>query len=82
MVSLLDFLRAIRRPYLVNSAKGSSAAARRVPAAAAGSLDAWRQVTALTDEERDEIEFQVRLTIKRCLARIRELEEGEAGESG
>lgn len=53
-----------------------------MPAAAAGSLDAWRQVTALTDEERDEIEFQVRLTIKRCLARIRELEEGEAGESG
>lgn len=34
-------------------------------------------MTSLSDKERDEIEFQVKLMIKRCLARIKELEKGE-----
>jgi len=42
-------------------------------------LESWKGVTGLTDKERDEIEFQVKVMIKRCLARIKELEKGEEG---
>lgn len=34
-------------------------------------------MTALTESERDEVDFQVKLVIKQCLARVQELERGE-----
>jgi syntaxin 18 len=43
-------------------------------------LQSWKGVTSLTNKERDEIEFQVKVMIKRCLARIKELEKGEESE--
>jgi syntaxin 18 len=42
-------------------------------------LAAWKGVTSLSDKERDEIEFQVKVMVKRCLGRIQELEKGEEG---
>lgn len=45
-----------------------------------GALELWKGVTSLSDKERDEIEFQVKIMIKRCLGRMKELEKGEEGE--
>lgn len=46
-----------------------------------GALESWKGVKSLNDKERDEIEFQVKVMIKRCLGRIKELEKGEEGEA-
>lgn len=79
VASIFDFLHTIRRPYLASS---SAPSRRNATAEADGkhTLDTWRGVNSLTDKERDEIDFQVKMTIKKCLARIKELEEGENGE--
>ena len=33
--------------------------------------------SSLTESERDEVDFQVKLVIKQCLSRVQELERGE-----
>lgn len=79
IVSINDFQRAIRKPYLATTTSSAARPQSRNSGndGSKNPLDAWRGVQNLTDKERDEIEFQVKITIKRCLGRIKELEEGE-----
>ncbi|MCO5565664.1 hypothetical protein L7F22_019338 [Adiantum nelumboides] len=78
IVSINDFQRAIRKPYLATTTSSARPQSRAsANDSSKNSLDSWRGVQNLNDKERDEIEFQVKITIKRCLARIKELEEGE-----
>ena len=37
----------------------------------------WQGASSLTESERDEVDFQVKLVIKQCLSRVQELERGE-----
>lgn len=80
IASVVDFLQSIRRAYLSLDA-GPSIRSKAAERGDHGALDAWKGVTSLTDKERDEIEFQVKVMIKRCLGRIQELEKGEEGKS-
>ena len=82
IVSLDAFLRGIRKPYLSSSSALGGARKESNQTKGASSLESWKGVDRLSDKERDEIEFQVRVVIKRSLARIKELEAGEEGESG
>lgn len=77
--AVIEFLQSIRRPYL----SADNSIGRRPDSSQKGSddpLQFWKGVSSLTDKERDEIEFQVKVMIKRCLGRIKELEKGEEGE--
>lgn len=42
-----------------------------------GALAKWQHTSSLTEAERDEVDFQVQLIIKKCLDRVQELEHGE-----
>lgn len=42
-----------------------------------GTFARWNRITSLTEAERDEVDFQVKLVIKQCLSRVNELERGE-----
>lgn len=75
---MVEFLQSIRRPYL-STESGSGRRKRDGEMEGKDALESWKGVTGLTDKERDEIEFQVKVMIKRCLARIKELEKGEEG---
>lgn len=37
----------------------------------------WQGASSLTESERDEVDFQVKLLVKQCLSRVQELERGE-----
>lgn len=88
IVSLLGFLYAIRRKYL---ALGNKSRAHHIregqqgadsPADQDGVEDSafakWKAFTgSLSDTQRDEIDFQVKVVIKRCLESIKELEAAE-----
>lgn len=85
IASLYAFLAAIRRPYL-DVISSSRRLADRIDSDAGPSDDdrqtddtfaKWQHIQTLTDTERDEIDFQVKLVIKQCLERVQELERGE-----
>lgn len=78
-MSVVDFLQSIRRAYLSIDG-GSSVRSKSAERVDKSALDSWKGVTSLSDKERDEIEFQVKVMIKRCLGRVKELEKGEEGE--
>ena len=71
----------IRRPYLDVASKGRRAPESHEAANEDGSSqDAfarWQRTTSLSEAERDEVDFQVKLVIKQCLSRVNELERGE-----
>ncbi|KAL4400987.1 SNARE complex protein [Malassezia pachydermatis] len=81
IASLYAFLAMIRRPYLDVASKGRRAPESHEAANEAGSSqDAfarWQRTTSLSEAERDEVDFQVKLVIKQCLSRVNELERGE-----
>lgn len=86
IASLYAFLGSIRRPYLDVSSKFRRKDLDRVDSDIAPSDDErptddafakWQHIQTLTDSERDEIDFQVKLVIKQCLERVQELERGE-----
>ncbi|KAI9301973.1 hypothetical protein BJ944DRAFT_270651 [Cunninghamella echinulata] len=82
--SLHRFLLSIRRAYLHNTTRKS----RHLPSThnnnnnkntSATSLFSMfpTNITHLTDNERDEIDFQAKLIIRKCMDRIKELEDAE-----
>lgn len=88
IISLLGFLYSIRRKYLALGNKSRVHHLREGQEGietpedqddAAGSAFAkWKAFTGpLSDQQRDEIDFQVRVVIKRCLESIKELERAE-----
>ena len=88
IISLLGFLYSIRRKYLALGNKSRVHHLREGQEGAetpddqddaAGSAFAkWKAFTGpLSDTQRDEIDFQVKVVIKRCLESIKELERAE-----
>lgn len=86
IASLYTFLAAIRRPYLDTSSKGRYATSDWKDEDESGldpentkddAFAKWQHIHTLTDTERDEIDFQVKLVIKKCLESVQELERGE-----
>lgn len=88
IISLLGFLYSIRRKYLALGNKSRvhhlregehGAETPEDQEDAAGSAFAkWKAFTGpLSDTQRDEIDFQVKVVIKRCLESIKELERAE-----
>ena len=83
IASLYVFLNNIRRPYLDMSSRGHRTTERGEDGVQPhspeidGMFSKWQQVVSLTDAERDEIDFQVKLFVKQCLERVQELERGE-----
>ncbi|SPO20917.1 related to syntaxin 18 [Ustilago trichophora] len=88
IISLLGFLYSIRRKYLALGNKSRVHHLRKGQDGtgtpedhedAAGSAFAkWKAFTGpLNDKQRDEIDFQVKVVIKRCLESIKELERAE-----
>ncbi|KAI8370584.1 uncharacterized protein BYT42DRAFT_582943 [Radiomyces spectabilis] len=82
--SLRRFLLSIRRPYLSTDTRHiQRKRAKRVVKPHVtdeeGSLFAIfpTDIQFLTDRERDEIDFQAKLIIRRCMDRVKELEEAE-----
>ncbi|KAI8891279.1 hypothetical protein K501DRAFT_281357 [Backusella circina FSU 941] len=80
--SLGRFLVSIRPAYLSTSHRPSrnrKPTAVQMDKAAEGSLFSLfpSDISHLTDRERDEIDFQAKLIIRRCIDRIKELEESE-----
>ncbi|GAA6032783.1 hypothetical protein JCM8097_000786 [Rhodosporidiobolus ruineniae] len=77
--SFLSFLASIRRAYLdlgSSSSHHHSSAQQRNLDPSKG-LAAWEGVRYLTDRERDEIDFGVKVAIRKSVDRVRELEELE-----
>ncbi|KAK9899938.1 hypothetical protein P389DRAFT_5787 [Cystobasidium minutum MCA 4210] len=90
VASLGLFLSSIRRAYLdLSSASSSSSASGGSHAykgkgtsrgdldLSKGILEAWKDVKWLSDRERDEVDWQAKTTLKRCMSRIRQLEQAE-----
>ncbi|WFD46632.1 hypothetical protein GLX27_001269 [Malassezia furfur] len=86
IASLYTFLGAIRRPYLDISSKGRYSTSDwkdedenelDTESTKDDAFAKWQHIHALTDAERDEIDFQVKLMIKKCLESVQELERGE-----
>lgn len=88
IISLLAFLYAIRRRYLAlnsrsrhhynkNAVDGSNIH-NKGEESNSSAFAQWNSFTGpLTDTQRDEIDFQVKVVVKRCLDSIRELEGAE-----
>lgn len=91
IASLALFLSSIRRAYLdlsassasnrgtgINSIKGKGVeSADRNVDLSKGLFEAWKGVKYLTDRERDEVDWQAKTVLKRCMQRIRDLEQAE-----
>jgi syntaxin 18 len=87
IISLKEFLLITRKAYLRNEAPrrkhiGQQAKPMAQVSARAqfeGSLFSAfpRTITHLTDKERDEIDFQAKMIIRRCMDRVKDLEEAE-----
>ncbi|CAM0139073.1 hypothetical protein VKS41_003615 [Umbelopsis sp. WA50703] len=87
IVSLKEFLQITRKAYLRNEAprrKHTNHQSKASPQISArsqfeGSLFSAfpRTITHLTDNERDEIDFQAKMIIRRCMDRVKDLEEAE-----
>lgn len=87
MRSLASFLHSIRRAYLDLGASSSASnpllAHRDQPPPRqldlSKGLQAWEGVRWLSDRERDEIDFAVKVAIRKSVDRVRELEALEKG---
>ncbi|EST09954.2 SNARE-complex protein Syntaxin-18 N-terminal [Kalmanozyma brasiliensis GHG001] len=88
IISLLGFLHSIRRKYLALGNKSRAHHLREgqdgvetpddQDSAEGSAFAKWKAFTGpLTDMQRDEIDFQVKVVIKRCLESIKELEQAE-----
>ncbi|KAJ2956372.1 hypothetical protein NQZ79_g7753 [Umbelopsis isabellina] len=87
IVSLKEFLQVTRRAYLRSEPprrKYTNQQSKASPQISArsqfeGSLFSAfpRTITHLTDNERDEIDFQAKMIIRRCMDRVKDLEEAE-----
>ncbi|KAG2187067.1 hypothetical protein INT44_003295 [Umbelopsis vinacea] len=88
IISLKEFLLITRKAYLRNEApkrkhgnQHTKPIAAQIPARAQfeGSLFSAfpRIITHLTDKERDEIDFQAKMIIRRCMDRVKDLEDAE-----
>ncbi|KAI9319153.1 snare-complex protein syntaxin-18 N-terminus-domain-containing protein [Dichotomocladium elegans] len=86
--SLKRFLLSVRRPYLNTDTRHTLRKHPRITSqpqleqkklASEGSLFSLfpTDISSLTDKERDEIDFQSKVVIRRCLDRIKELDEVE-----
>jgi len=83
LTSFSQFLSSIRRPYLDLSSSSTSNST-----SARGGLDPtkqgfamWEGVKSLSDRERDEIDFSVKIALRKSVERVRELEQLEKGNS-
>ena len=94
IISLLAFLSSIRRPYLsLSSSKAHRPVSAGQPSlddsgtpqgsdelGSSSVFAKWSSYQGpLTDSQRDEIDFQVKVVVKRCLESIKELELAEQG---
>lgn len=88
IISLLGFLYSIRRKYLalgnkiraqhLRQEQGGTDTPEDQDDAAGSAFAKWKAFTGpLSDTQRDEIDFQVKVVIKRCLESIKELERAE-----
>lgn len=88
IISLKEFLLLTRKAYLRNEGpkrkhgnQHTKPIAAQIPARAQfeGSLFSAfpRTITHLTDKERDEIDFQAKMIIRRCMDRVKDLEDAE-----
>lgn len=90
VASLGLFLTSIRRAYLdLSSASSSSGGSNAYKGKGTGNksrgdldlskgvLEAWKDVKWLSDRERDEVDWQAKTTLKRCMNRVRQLEQAE-----
>jgi syntaxin 18 len=80
--SFANFLSSIRRAYLdLGSSTSSNAAAppKRTLDPNKTGLAAWEGVRWLTDKERDEIDFAVKVALRKSVDRVRQLEQLEKG---
>lgn len=92
LLSISNFLKTIRRPYLSTSGPSSHPAAASEAtdedddlsgasgAGDVGGLKRWARLGTLSETQRDEIDFAVKMALKAALERVRELERGEEGE--
>ena len=68
----------IRRPYLDMSSKSRrNMDLEEEKGDISVTFSLWQGASSLTESERDEVDFQVKLVIKQCLSRVQELERGE-----
>lgn len=89
IISLLGFLYSIRRKYLALGNKsrvhhlregqdGADTPEDNEEGGAGSAFTKWKVFTGpLSDTQRDEIDFQIKVVIKRCLESIKELERAE-----
>lgn len=77
IASLFMFLSMIRRPYLDMKSKGRRNDTQEEREHGDDAFARWQGASSLTESERDEVDFQVKLVIKQCLGRVHELERGE-----
>lgn len=76
--SFTAFLASIRRAYLDLSSTSTAAHSKaRTEIDPAKGLAAWEGVRWFTDRERDEVDFGVKIALKRSVDRVRELESAE-----
>ena len=79
--SFTAFLASIRRAYLDLSSTSTAAHSKaRTEIDPAKGLAAWEGVRWFTDRERDEVDFGVKIALKRSVDRVRELESAEQGQ--
>ena len=80
--SFAHFLHSIRRAYLDLSAASTHQAASAAPRTldASKGLAAWEGVKWLSDRERDEIDYGIKVALRKSVDRVRELEGLERGE--
>ncbi|KAI9496245.1 hypothetical protein BDB00DRAFT_809622 [Zychaea mexicana] len=92
VTSLKRFLLTIRRPYLSSESRPSSKSRKGASVTTTPNKKQQQQndgshsslfslfpsnIQSLTDNERDEIDFQAKIIIRRCMDRIKELEQAE-----
>lgn len=86
LTSLQLFLTSIRRAYLdLNSSSHGSSNKKGKGGArdldlSKGILEAWRDVRWLNDMERDEVDYQAKVVLRRCIERVKQLETAEKSE--
>ncbi|KDN52604.1 hypothetical protein K437DRAFT_272309 [Tilletiaria anomala UBC 951] len=86
ILALVSFLGAIRRVYMVNSGVGgvrptssseTSADLASSDTASSDPFARWKHVRSMDERQRDELDLQVRVMLKRLMERIKELEKAE-----
>lgn len=93
VASLGVFLSSIRRAYLdLSSSASSSGGSHAYKGKGAsdknrgnldlskGAFEAWKDVKWLNGRERDEVDWQAKTTLKKCMSRVRQLEQAESSE--